>query len=907
MRYTILVLAFFNIVQVNAQDNSGVLNNKVKENGLQYVIHPAKESPRTEIRLIISAGSLMETPEQAGVAHFLEHIVFKKALLGHLEKTGVQLERDFNAATHYESTIYKVSVPNTPENINLCLAIFRNNIFRDLFKEVSATDIEKEKNVIIQELRDRNNEGPFYHEKIENSIFQNKLPGGTEEDIRKINTKVLEDYFKRWYTAGNAHVVIVGDVNSVSVEKKIRSLFNNTDSGNSASSHFPINYASLLPVHNIFSVETARQKNISADWMKAVQKNQPETPDDTKAVLVQKLYKVWVQQTLTNAGVQNTSFFDDWFLGNIFHTGFEIRAKDKPDLLKTYEQLGAVFHHIRKQSIPVEQFNNLKQKVLKNVSVPFPVNAQEIANYYEDIIGRHKYQDISADRNEQLPNILNEIKEEEIRNYNGFSLNNKPYFTLIKIPSKDITITEKELETAFIKGFESGIKIPAPQEAVKTETTKENRISNYVIKAPTAKFGHIIEEKYLPEVNLYRIALSNGISILLMPDKKAEKNTIVYFGRGGFLQLPDDEYPLYKDLNYYANQIGIKPYSYAFLSDILAQNDTTYSSYIGHYSNEIRISTPPEQLEFALKILYHSVYNYAAPVKYFRQDIKEKLREEETTESFSENEYAKFREAEELFLGNYRKTENKKLTRQELKKLNLKKLFSFYNSVFRNTTDRAVLISGNFTPEKVKDLVTAYFSAYPAEQKPLVWQINSSPDKMTEDFEPSNQTRKDVCFITKSELVPTAKNLFTIQIVKELLQSRFFETARNKYGKVYSPSVNTEYKAYPAPSVSFMVKFRSEKEDIPFLKEVFLSVVKDLQSNPVSPVLLENSKKAFSVAMEERISDPYAKEKELIQSHLDVLNTDDIENYKSLIHSITNEDIKAVLSTIKSIDAQIIQ
>ena len=99
------------------------------------------------------------------------------------------------------------------------------------------------------------------------------------------------------------------------------------------------------------------------------------------------------------------------------------------------------------------------------------------------------------------------------------------------------------------------------------------------------------------------IKLSNGIDVILAPDSKAEKNTIIYYGRGGFSQLSDHKYPFYKDLNYYANQIGIKPYKYNILSDILSQNSISYSSYIGSYANEIRITAPDENMELAFKLL----------------------------------------------------------------------------------------------------------------------------------------------------------------------------------------------------------------------------------------------------------------------------------------------------------------
>ena len=107
--------------------------------------------------------------------------------------------------------------------------------------------------------------------------------------------------------------------------------------------------------------------------------------------------------------------------------------------------------------------------------------------------------------------------------------------------------------------------------------------------------------------------------------------------------------------------------------------------------------------------------------------------------------------------------------------------------------------------------------------------------------------------------------------------------------------------------VSFIIKFRSEKEDIPFLKNLFLNIVEELKNNPIDSGKLENSKKALLISMAEKITDPYLKEKEVIQNYLDQLTIENLENYESLINSITADDIKEILAPIKSIDAQLIQ
>jgi hypothetical protein len=144
---------------------------------------------------------------------------------------------------------------------------------------------------------------------------------------------------------------------------------------------------------------------------------------------------------------------------------------------------------------------------------------------------------------------------------------------------------------------------------------------------------------------------------------------------------------LYKDLNYYANQIGIKPYKYNILSDILSQNNISYSSYIGSYANEIRITAPDENMELAFKLLYHSVYNYVLPVEDFKGDIKQKLQENDTEEQFQKMNMPDFSRQKNCFWATTEKLKIK-LTKQELK-----------NSILRSYLHFMIRYSGILTTE----------------------------------------------------------------------------------------------------------------------------------------------------------------------------------------------------------------
>ena len=89
------------------------------DNGLRYVIR-SNDNPggRVDMRLVIDAGSVDEDPDQSGVAHFLEHMLFngteefpENELIATLRRFGASFGADINAYTSYDETVYELTMP----------------------------------------------------------------------------------------------------------------------------------------------------------------------------------------------------------------------------------------------------------------------------------------------------------------------------------------------------------------------------------------------------------------------------------------------------------------------------------------------------------------------------------------------------------------------------------------------------------------------------------------------------------------------------------------------------------------------------------------------------------------------------------------------------------------------------
>ena len=153
-------------------------------NGLTYYIRE-NDSPglRAQLRLVVNAGSVLETPEQSGGAHFLEHMLFNgtetfpvNELTTVLESFGARFGPDVNAYTRFDETVYELGLPtDDPELFVLAFDVLLEWASR---ATISQSDVVAERGVIVEEwrLRDSGVDGRI------NQKYEALLLAGTAYD-----------------------------------------------------------------------------------------------------------------------------------------------------------------------------------------------------------------------------------------------------------------------------------------------------------------------------------------------------------------------------------------------------------------------------------------------------------------------------------------------------------------------------------------------------------------------------------------------------------------------------------------------------------------------------------------------------------------------------------------------------
>lgn len=203
-------------------------------NGLRYTLIPLQtEKGRIDIRLSVEAGSLDETDEQSGVAHMVEHMVFRasdiwpEGVSSTLANRGWKRGAHFNAVTNYERTQYMMSPPDGIKGLEMSLQAL---VQMTAHARITQQDLDDERKVILEEWRSKLGVASRMNaQRIaalrEGSRYPARVTIGKVESIENTPATVLKDFYRRWYHPGNMRLLIIGDFNPADAEAQITRFF----------------------------------------------------------------------------------------------------------------------------------------------------------------------------------------------------------------------------------------------------------------------------------------------------------------------------------------------------------------------------------------------------------------------------------------------------------------------------------------------------------------------------------------------------------------------------------------------------------------------------------------------------------------------------------------------------------
>jgi zinc protease len=199
------------------------------DNGLQVVVIPDHRTPVVTQMIWYKVGSADETPGKSGLAHFLEHLMFKgtsKHPAGEFSQTVLRIGGNENAFTSTDYTGYFQRVPR--EQLPRMMEFEADRMTGLILKD---ENVLPERDVVLEEfnMRVANNPDARLTEQIMAALYLNHPYGrpviGWRQEIEKLDRQDALAFYKRFYAPNNAILIIAGDVDANDVRPMVEKNF----------------------------------------------------------------------------------------------------------------------------------------------------------------------------------------------------------------------------------------------------------------------------------------------------------------------------------------------------------------------------------------------------------------------------------------------------------------------------------------------------------------------------------------------------------------------------------------------------------------------------------------------------------------------------------------------------------
>ena len=206
-------------------------------NGLTLIIHEDHKAPIVAVNIWYHVGSKDEKPGRTGFAHLFEHLMFNGSehyndeFFRPLEAAGAT---KMNGTTWLDRTNFYQNVPTSALDLTLWLESDRMGY---LAGGIDQKKLDEQRGVVLNEKRQGENE-PYG--KVDDLVASSTYPVGhpyswttigSEQDLNAASVDDVKEWFKTWYGAANATLVIAGDVNPTEIKQKVEKYFGDVPPG----------------------------------------------------------------------------------------------------------------------------------------------------------------------------------------------------------------------------------------------------------------------------------------------------------------------------------------------------------------------------------------------------------------------------------------------------------------------------------------------------------------------------------------------------------------------------------------------------------------------------------------------------------------------------------------------------
>ncbi len=921
MKKTTIILSLLTILLLNINHQllaqvplllpKGTIEGKL-ENGLSYIIlKNPNPIHKMELRLIFRIGANQESESQRGAAHFLEHMAFagtknfpNRGIVEYFESIGMKYGRDINAVTGYDRTIYMLSVPldKNPKEVSQQSI----NVLKDWLCNISfdAERTKRERGVILEELRGYDLGDDLYDLKIGNNRFSKRMPLGSTEDISSISRDKLLEFYNTWYSPCLATVMVIGDINPKEIELEIKNAFNPIKCKDiKGKILYPLDYDKGIKIKEIkdtlgnsssIEIMIPHSCTVSKCIYSACAKEMGN-------VLLDLLYQRFKIQNI------KASFFNNWYLSDKEHFGFNVSGRNKKELLEIISQSSCELAQICKDGFLKEEIMAVLAKYAKNYN-KLP-DTQTSAALCDDLIDYVISKDIHISFKEQKDSVLKMLQEIPASQYKSLLslwLSEMKNTTLVAYRNNNINDSSLS-ETELIEAWQNGERAEYKGFTFKEESEHNTKKSDITIACLETekpyKEEYIKSKKEYSNLGISQIQLTNGITLILKPTQDSDRKILLSsFAKGGTAWINADKHYQLEGVGAYMDMNGIADVNYDTLADYLYENEISVSNAIEGHWNGFLGAAPSDKHKQLFNLIYEKSFHPQLNHKEFEEIKADELenfgKETVLDKMLKRSPDRLLREKQDKLLGNFLSNTKREKSKKDIEKLNLDSIAAFHTKLSAITEGKTFIICGNFNSEDIiKSFVSVFGALKPCslnKQMDMQMPKFELPAKTyKEEFENMNPSQTVFDYFYFGHFESGLKNTLELKIIRDLLQSRVLSVLRERESIVYSPYASLFYNGFPNNIYYFDISASIERSNSKKCKKLIDEIITELYDKPIGEDELNGIKRSFIITKNETLApDASSAWKGAITTMLrNGESLEDFNNYDSIINSISTKDI----------------
>ena len=886
------------------------------DNGLTYYIrHNKLPENRAEFYIAQKVGSILEEPQQRGLAHFLEHMAFNGTknfpgddkglgVIPWCETVGIKFGTNLNAYTSIDETVYNIdNVPVIRDGIiDSCLLILHDWSNYILLKD---DEIDKERGVIREEWRSRNSGMLRVYTDLLPTIYQGDkyadcMPIGSIDVINNFPYKDIRDYYHKWYRPDLQGIVIVGDIDVDTVEAKLKAVF--------ADVQKPVNPAerTYYPVTDnkepIVAIGTDKEVD---DPSIEIYFKQDATPDSEKnnvgylasqymTSMISSMLNARLSELVQSANppfTRASSYYSDFFVAKT-KEAFALSASSKADGIETaLKTLLQETERARRFGFTESEYARARANYLQSLESAY--NEREktkhgsyVREYVQNFLNGEPIPGIEAEyamMNQLAPNIplqaMNMVMQQLVPDSNQVVIIAGPAKEGLKYPTKEEVIN-------LLKGMKD-LDLQAYVDKVSDEPLMK--------EAP--KGGKIISEKEGDIYGSTKLVLSNGVTVYVKKtDFKADEIRMKGTSLGGKSIFPDKDALNFAVMDNVIAVGGLGNFSQVDLTKVLAGKKVSVNAGLGATTENVFGTCSPKDFETMMQLTY---LTFTAPRKDAEAFESFKNRMKAQLESAQANPLSSINDS--LQKAMYNNHPRVVMMKPEMvDQIDYDRILEMYNDRFKDASDFTFYFVGNIDLETAKPLIAEYLGALPAINRKETFKdtkMSIRKGVYKNEYAKEQQTpTATIVFLYSGKAPYTLKNDILLSFATQVLDMVYTEEVREKEGGTYGVNCFGDLQKYPKEQLLLQIVFQTDPAKKDKLAGIVVDELKKLAAEGPSDVHLQKVK--------EYMLKKYADNQKENGYWMNNLNDyfyygmDMTEGYTDIVNSITAKDIQKFVSDL---------